>query len=197
MRNTRRTNLLMTGSRGLTLLETVVAIAIASIILMIMGDIFIAQGRFFDIQQAVSETQIHAFRALDTAGPFLASADSILASRTINSQAYVTGTNTLIVRMPSIDDTGDVVAGSYDYLALGLNPANPTQFMYDLQSAAGTARVSGKFVKALFVDKLIFRYNTVSPTSASVIDLYIRTSKTVRGRTIQTPLGRVYYLGVN
>lgn len=182
-------------SPGLTLLETIIAIGIASIVMLVLSGIFLAQGRFFAIQDAISETRIHSSRVLDTAGLFLSSADSVIANHTINGRAYVTSTNTLIVRLPSLDDSGDIVSGNYDYLALGLNPDDPTRFMYDLQSATGTARTSGKFVKAQFVDKLIFRYNTVSPTSATVIDLYVRTTKTARDRIIQMPLGRIYYIG--
>lgn len=184
-------------ARGMTLMELIVAIALSSIVAMVLGGVFLAQSRFYALQDAISETQLDAGRALDTAGLFLSSADSVLTSQTINGHAYATGTNTLVVRLPSIDASGDIVVGSYDYAAFGLDPDDVANFMYDIQASANSARVSGKFVKATLVDKLIFRYNTVSTTAASIIDFYIRTAKIAHGRTILTPSGRLYYLGTN
>ena len=180
---------------GMTLLELVVSIAIGSIMFMILGAVFIGQGRYFAIEDAIAETQYNAFQAVDTVGLFASSASRVLASRTINGTAYATGTNTVVLELPSINGSGDVVANAYDYVAIGLDPTNATRFMYDIDAATGTDRTDGKFVKASLVETVIFRYNTVNQASATAIDLTIRTVKSARGRTIRTPLGKIYYLG--
>lgn len=185
----------MNKNPGFTLLELTVSVAVSTVIMLVLGGIFLAQGRFFDIQGALSETQINSFRAIDTVGLYASSAKDVVAGRTINSQAYTSGTSTVILELSSINASGAIIANTYDYIALGQNPTNSSQFIFDIDSATGSSRLDGKFVKGLLVDKVIFRYNTVSPSAATVLDLFIQTTKTVRGRTIKTPMGKLYYLG--
>lgn len=183
-------------ARAFTLLELAVTMAVGSIIFLILGAIFLAQAQFFAIQNAIAETQVNAFRALDTTGSFVGSAKSVVSSQIINGTTYSTTTTLVVLQLPSIDASGNIISTTYDYVALGKDPAtNTSQFMFDIQSGAGSSRLNGKFVKALLVDKVIFRYNTVVPANATTIDLYIRMSENARGRTITAPLGKIYYLG--
>ncbi len=182
-------------TRGTTILELAVSIAIAAMMFLIVGGIFIAQGRYLGIEDAISQTEYQAFQALDTAGLFLGSADRIVSSRAINGTTYTTGTSTVVVEIPSVDASGTIIGSTFDYVAIGQDPSNAAQFMYAIDSATGTHRLDGKFVKALLVDKVIFRYNAVDPTAATAVDLYVRTAKTARGRVIRMPIGKIYYLG--
>ena len=182
-------------SRAFTTFELVVSIAIASVMFMIVGAIFIAQGRYLAIEDAIAETQYYAFQVVDTVGLYASPAKSVVSSRTINGSAYVSGTSTVIFELPSIEADGDVIVNSYDYVAIGVDPSDATQFMFDIDAATNSVRLNGKFVKAELVSKLIFRYNTVNATAATAVDLYIRTSKNARGRIIRMPLGKIYYLG--
>lgn len=181
--------------RGSTILELAVSIAIGALMFFILGAIFIAQGRYFAIEDATSETQYNAFQAIDTVGLFAGSATQVLSSRTIGGTDYTSGTSTLVLKMPSYDASGNVISLTYDYIAFGLDASDPTRFAYHLDAATGSQRLGGDFLKASLVDKLIFRYNTVDPADATAIDMYIRTSETVRGQTVTMPLGKVFYLG--
>jgi hypothetical protein len=180
---------------GLTLLELAVSIAIGTMIMMILGGIFLAQGQYFAIEDAIAETQINAFNAVDTAGLYMTSAKRVMASQTINGTLYTTGDSLVVLELPSVNASGAIIAATYDYIAIGQDPTDATRFMFDIQKGTGSARINGKFVKARLVDKVIFRYNTVTTTSATAIDLYVRTTKNARGRAIYAPLGKVFYLG--
>jgi prepilin-type N-terminal cleavage/methylation domain-containing protein len=185
----------MHAPKGLTLLEVMVSMGIASVVFAILGGIFLAQGRFFAIQDAVSETQVHAFRAVDATGLFMNSAKRVMASQNINGTAYSTTSTMVVLELPSITASGGLIGNTFDYVAIGLESATSTLFVYDLQAGAGSDRQPGKFTMAQFVDKVIFRYNTVTPADASSIDLYVRTMKEARGSTIYAPLGKIFYLG--
>ena len=63
--------------QGATLIELVVSIAILAIIFMIMGMIFLAQGQFFAIQDAIAETQVEAFEAVDSISKYMSSANAV------------------------------------------------------------------------------------------------------------------------
>lgn len=182
-------------ARGVTTLELAVSLAVAAVIFTILGSIFIAQGRYFAVEDAIAETQYNAFQILDTVGLHAVSSGEVIGSRTINGTAYATGTSTLIVQMPSIDSSGDIIANTYDYAAFGLSASDPTRFVVDIDAGTNSARVDATRLPGSLVDKLIFRYNAVDPTAATAIELYVRTRKGARGQTILTPLGKIYYLG--
>lgn len=177
------------------MLELAVSIAVGAIIFLILGGIFLAQGRFFAIQDALSETQYNAFLVADTVGLYASSAQEVVSGRTINGTAYTTGTNTVIFRLPSVDADGDVIGGAYDYVALGLAPADSSRFMFDIDAATGSDRLDGQYVRASLVKAVIFRYNAVDPADATNVELYVLTETDARGQTVSTPLGKIYYLG--
>jgi hypothetical protein len=180
--------------RGVTLLELAVSVAVGSVIFFILGAIFLAQGQYFAIEDAIAETQVQAFQAADAVGLYTSSARRVVASRTVNGTAYASGDALVILELPSIDASGNVLANVYDYVAVGRDPNAAVLFIVDIERGTGSARQNGKFVRASLVDKVIFRYNTVDITAATALDLYVRTSKNARGRTILTPLGKLYYL---
>jgi hypothetical protein len=184
-----------TPPRGVTLLELMVTIGIGTMIFVILGAIFLAQARFFSIQDALAETQIHAFRSIDTMGLYVISAKRVVPSATINGATYSTTNSLVVLELPSINSSGALIASIYDYVALGKESATSTNFMFDMQAGTGSTRLTGKFNKAQLVDKVIFRYNAVNSASATAIDMYVRTKKDARGQTIYTPLGKIFYLG--
>ena len=76
-------------ARGVTTLELAVSMAVAAIIFTILGAIFIAQGRYFAIEDAIAETQYNAFQIVDTVGIYALSSSGVIGSRTITGTAYV------------------------------------------------------------------------------------------------------------
>ena len=180
---------------GATILELAVSIAIASIMFTILGAIFLAQGRFVAIHDAISETQLASFNALDGAGLYTQSARAIVASATVNGTAYVTGNELVILELPSIDASDEIIVSTYDYVAIGLNPSATNTFIIDVDADPASSRTDLTRTMTDLVDKVIFRYNAVDATEANAFDLYIRALKDARGSAVTTPVGRIYYLG--
>ena len=182
-------------TRGVTTLELAVSTAVAAVIFTILGAIFIAQGRFFAIQDAIGETQYNAFQILDTAGLYALSASAIVPNRTISGTAYTTGTSTVVLEVPSVNASDEVLVNAYDYVAMGVSPDDSSRFFVAIDASTNSARTDASRLPGSLVDKLIFRYNAVDPTAATAIELYVRTRKDARGQVILTPLGKIYYLG--
>jgi hypothetical protein len=182
-------------TRGVTTLELAVSTAVGATIFTILGAIFIAQGRYFAIEDAIAETQYQAFQILDTAGLYALSSSGVVSSRTIGGVAYSTGTSTVVLELPSIDGSDSVLVNAYDYVAMGLDPDDASRFTVAIDASTNSARVDALRSPGSLVDKLIFRYNTTDPTAATAIELYVRTRKDARGQEILTPLGKIYYLG--
>lgn len=179
----------------MTTLELAVSMAIGAMVFTILGSIFIAQGRYFSIEDAIAETQYNAFQAVDTVGLYALSATQVVGSRTINGTTYASGTSTLVLELPTTDADGDPVADAYDYVAFALYPADPTRLVVDIDAGTNSALADATRLPAALVEKLIFRYNAVDPTAATTVEMYVRTRKDARGRTVLMPLGKIYYLG--
>ncbi|HTK60098.1 MAG TPA: prepilin-type N-terminal cleavage/methylation domain-containing protein, partial [Candidatus Baltobacteraceae bacterium] len=128
-------------ARGVTMLELAVSMAVAGVVFTILGAIFIAQGRYLAIEDATAETQYNAFQILDTVGLYAISADAPIGSRTINGTAYSTGTSTLVLELPTVDQNGDLVAATHDYVAFGLSPSDPTRFVVDYDAGTNSSRI--------------------------------------------------------
>src|SRR5687768_12371434 len=110
---------------GVTTLELAVSMAVSAMIFTILGTIFIAQGRYFSVEDAVAEAQYNAFQAVDTVGLYALSATQVVGGRTINGTAYASGTSTLILELPSVDTDGEVVPSTFDYVAFAIYPSDP------------------------------------------------------------------------
>jgi prepilin-type N-terminal cleavage/methylation domain-containing protein len=181
--------------RGVTLLELSVSVAIGALMFVIMGTIFLAQAQFFAIEDAIAETQVSAFQAIEATGQAAVPARRVLSGRTVNGTAYVTGDSLVVLEIPAVGASGDIIVNGWDYAAVGQDPSDATKFIVDIDAYTGSERPDGKQIKATLVDKVIFRYNNASTTSATAIDVYVRMGKNARSRTIYTPLGKVYFLG--
>jgi len=181
--------------RGVTTIELAVSMAVGAMVFTILGAIFIAQGRYFAIEDAIAETQYNAFQILDTTGLYALSASGVVGSREINGTTYASGTSTVVLALPSIDAAGTLLVNTYDYVALGTAADDPTRFVVDIDADPASDRVDATRYPGALVDRLIFRYNAVDPTEATAIELYVRTRKDARGQAILTPLGKIYYLG--
>jgi Tfp pilus assembly protein PilW len=179
---------------GFTTMELLITIGIASMMFAIVGSVFLTQSRYHAIADAINQTQYQGFQTLDTIGLYTDSAKRVVSGSSINGQAYTTSTSTIILELPSIDASGAVLSNTYDYIALGIDPADSTQFMFDIDAATGSDRISGKFIKAHLIDKLIFRYNTVNTSAATSIDVYVRTIATARNQNFTTSLGKIFHL---
>lgn len=181
--------------RGATLLELTVSMAISAIMFTILGSVFIAQSRFVAVHDAISETQLGSFNALDATGLYTASAKQIIASATLNGTAYTTSTELVILEIPAIDSNDDIIDATYDYVAIGLDPSATNTFIIDFDAHVSSDRRDLSRKITSLVEEVIFRYNTVNTTDANTIDLFVKTSRETRGITVRTPVGRIYYLG--
>ncbi len=175
-------------------MELIVTMAISSIMFAIVGAIFLTQSRYHAAEDAINQAQYQGFQALDTIGLYTDSARRVVSSRIVNGRAYESGTSTVVLELPSVDASGNILSGAYDYVALGIDPSDKATFILDIDAATGSDRIDGTYVKASLVDKLIFRYNTVNVTTATSIDVFVRTAISVRNRTHTKSLGKIYYL---
>lgn len=120
-------------------------------------------------------------------------ASSVLNSRQIDSVTYTTANNELVLAVPSIDSSGDIIPGSVDYVVYHLNSTDTSVLERIVGAGALSARPSGVHVVARDVSAIIFSSGgtglTLVPVLSSIsnvsIDLSIG-SQVLGGRDLQS-----------
>ena len=94
---------------------------------------------------------------------------------------HTTSSSALVLKIPTVNSSGQIISGSYD---TGVYRRNPSALLelYELTDAGfGSARFDGTHLIARFVTNLLFRYNNSDYSSASTATVFLKTGTTVRG----------------
>jgi type II secretory pathway component PulJ len=176
---------------GFTLIEVTIVIALFIIILLALMQFFVSYNTRFALDQAQVATASSAGTAMASLAEDVRVADDIVATHTFSGTTYTTGTNVLVLELPSIDSTGTVITTTSDYIAYYLSNG----MIYRVIAAdAGSARHSGTKELSDSGNSLSFTYSNADPTLASSVVVDIVTSKVNRGETIQTHLTNTLHL---
>jgi type II secretory pathway pseudopilin PulG len=172
--------------RGMTLAETLSAIGIMTIVLLIVTQIFIINYDVAIKQTSRIDNDVGAVFAVRRISDAARGATAVVASRTINGTAYTTGTDTLILRIPSLDSSSNIIADTYDYIAFYRDAASPTKVFTDTETGSGSARLGGKRLMTAYNQIMAFRYNNATLSSADRVSVYLVNKQTVKGAQFTT-----------
>jgi len=178
--------------KGINLIEIIVVISIISLLSIILVDVFLAHGRLFNLESADSDFGLQGAQALDAVGRTIRVADKVLSAKTINSENYTASAGTLILEMPSIDETGKVISGSYDYAALFFDG---NKIFLSQEVGLGSSRPSFKRLLSDSVGQMKFIYNNNDCDSVEAVFAELTLSKSVSGRTRSFSLSKKFNLG--
>jgi prepilin-type N-terminal cleavage/methylation domain-containing protein len=181
-------------SRGFTLMETVIVIFIVSIVMMGISALFINFNNSYAIQNGMINNAYSASQFLNETGKLALQARSIVGTRSFAGISYTTSSSTLILEIPSVANSGDIVANTYDYALIKLSSSTVHR---TLEANASSARVSGTKQLSDAVTSLAFTYNNATPSQASRITIDITTQTTVKQKVTQTHLTQQVYLRNN
>jgi prepilin-type N-terminal cleavage/methylation domain-containing protein len=180
----------MRNQKGFTLIETIVAIGIATIILAGLLEMFINFNKIYNGQQGtarVTGSSAAIANALQTA---VSQAVQVEASTTISGTTYTTDTDTLVLKLPSVNSTGSMVTAKYDYAvfyvtgtsmyekisvdAASSRPAitkllsdtiNQTSFTYDNGDVTLATKVNADIILRLAISRQTFSHRLKQTTS--------------------------------
>lgn len=164
-------------NKGLTLIETLITIAISAAMLAALANLFAAFTSLYSFQQTAKEqgdatgTLIHDVEAL--ALP----ADHILASHTFAEGSYSSGTNVLVLEVPALDTNGAVLPDHYDYAAFYLSGTSAYRL---INADASSARHSGVTTLGTSVRSLTFSYDNPDVSQATQVAVDVVASSTYR-----------------
>ncbi len=177
--------------KGFTLIETMVTIAIFILVSLALGYFYVYYYKIFHTQQALISVAGSASLAANELQNAVLQADQILVSHNFSGTVYNTGQNILVLELPSIDGSGNIVSGKYDYLVFY---ATSTHLYKLVQANAQSSRPSGSRQLSDTVSTFTFTYNNGDLTQADKIDVDMNLQTVANRQTIPYHLHQTLYL---
>lgn len=179
------------NKRGFSIIEAIFASAILIFVLGAFAVLYINFSKFYNRQQAEINIGNSAREAVKELQSAVLQADQIAASHTFSGTAYSTDQDTLVLEIPSVDGSGDIVSGKHDYVVFYLTGNN----LYRLIDAdAASNRSSGQNQISDAVSALTFTYNNPNLALATKIDVGLQLQTIAGGQTISYNLNQKIYL---
>lgn len=159
--------------RGFTLVETLVVIAIFSIVSVAITGIFRGHSdlyRLFDAEaRAGTASRMIADRMLYS----IREADMVLASHDFAGIIHASGADELVLRIKTVDAAGNFIPGSFDYLAYYRDSAAPEKLFEIIDASSGSRRNSGTRQLADVTREVSLTYNTSDFAAVKTVDVKV------------------------
>ena len=159
--------------RGFTLIEIVVVIFLAMIVLLALFTLFDRHGDLYNYQQALMRASGSNRTAFNEINKYVLQSYRVLASQEVNSTFYASDINTMVLQIPAVNNSGDIIANTYDYAVFDLDGAELKQIV---QANAASSRLSLDRQLSDNVTSLVFSYDSLDFSAVKKVTVDIATS---------------------
>jgi len=177
--------------RGFTLIETVVVVAISAVALIALANLFFIFNSIYGYQQAFMAAAGSSGASMNAFELSVLPAGQILASHDFSGTTYSSGANTLVLELPSVNSSGDIIQGTNDYVAFY---TSSTKLYRLTQAAAGSVRVSELKQLSATLLSLDLTYDNADLTKATNVIVDIQTRSSFKQQTVRSHLSEQLYL---
>ena len=177
----------MDYSKGFTLVETLIVITIAALVGAILVAIFVSSNSLFYQQSARIAQGVSLNSAVSQIRESIKAGVFVVSSYPQPSPVYTTSSQTIVLALPAIDSTGQVIEAVYDYLIITKDATNPKILRKIILPDSTSSRKSENRVLTTKLSEITFLYqdqlgNQTSPTSASEINFTVNISEKTTGQ---------------
>lgn len=176
---------------GFTLIETIIVIALSVLALGALTNLFLIFNSIYGYQQISMATAGSSAAAMNAFEAAVLPAEEVLASHDFSGTTYSSGATTLVLQLPAVDSSGNIIPNAKDYVAFYTSSTN----LYRLvQASAGSMRVSGRTQLSTTLSSLSFTYDDSDFTNVTNIIADIQTQAQFKEETVQSNLHEQLYL---
>ena len=166
------------SQRAFTLIETVVVIAFSVSVMIALGVLIFNFTKTSAYDQALAQSSGSATALMREIELLTFPADAVLQTHTFpGGIIYTSSTTTLVLEIPSIDNSGNVIATMHDYAAFYLVGTNAYRL---LDKSNSSSRTAGTKQFSSTISSLSFSYNNADFTKVSTTTVDIRTQVWVK-----------------
>ncbi|MBI4415027.1 MAG: hypothetical protein HY566_02190 [Candidatus Kerfeldbacteria bacterium] len=169
---------------GTTLVETLFTVLIIAVVLTIASAMFIVLLRTYSLYTIRADLVLSASKIAEEVARNANLAFGVEASRTINSTVYVSGGETVIFTIASIDAGGNMIPGTFDSVVLTADPLDSTRLLEVTDANAASSRQNTTRLLGENVKDYHFSYRDASPTTSNEIFFGVTMAKIFRSSII-------------
>jgi prepilin-type N-terminal cleavage/methylation domain-containing protein len=181
----------ISSSRGFTLIETIVVVTVFTILMIGLIGIYLNFGSYLATEQKTAEVVHSASRLTSQVHDMTLQANAVAASYVFSGTTYTSGSTTLVLELPSVNASGDIVTNAHDYVVFY---ATNTKAYKIVDSAIGSARVGATIRLSDTLGSLTFTYDNATPSLASKVDVDVQTQAQTKQGLVQTRVHEQAYL---
>jgi prepilin-type N-terminal cleavage/methylation domain-containing protein len=162
-------------NRAFTLIEIILVVALSTLLFLALTSLYHSFTQLYAQESAGYSARTSAGRVIRGVESVVLPASRILSSHTFSTGLYVTGAETLVVEIPSVDEGGSLMVGFYDYAVVY---QDGTSALLRIEAGEGSARVSRQVTLGTSILNLDFSYDNIDVTNAHSVT----TAITVRAQ---------------
>jgi hypothetical protein len=168
-------------TRGFSLVETVIVAGLSSAMMVALGCLIYN----FNITSSYQKTFMQSSNSASTIMREVASltipASAVLQTRTFSGTPRSSSSTVLVLEIPSIDSSRNVIANTYDYVVFYVVGTNAYRL---IEKNVLSTRLSGTKQLSSTVKSLTFTYNDADFTKVTTVTVDIQTQAQSKGETI-------------
>lgn len=178
-------------SRGFTLIEVATVVFIFSLIVIALYTVYTNYDKILAQQEIYIDTAGSIGASFNDIRSSVLQADHVVSSHTFSGTTLTSTTTSLVLELPSIDSSGNIVAASYDYVGYYMT-GTKLERLSDINAAS--ARTSSSRALSATLNTLSFTYDNVDPASVTNVTVDATTSETYRTKSTTAHLRETMYL---
>lgn len=180
----------MTSNKGFSLFELLLAVAISVVIGGLMVRIFVQNTSFFNLQQSKVSGNIDLNNMTQIINSDLRSSVSVAIGYPVVSPTYTSSDTVLVLKIPSIDSSKNIITNLYDYIVIAKDSQKPLILREIVYPDAGSSRASSNKVLTTGLSSVRFLYFDVnkmqtSPDQSTTVNFTVNVKDGI-GRDTQT-----------
>lgn len=169
-------------SRAFTLIEVIITIALSTILMLAVTQLYDVYGRIILFQHSSITVALDGSTIMDAVRTAGMQASHVVTTHTFSGISYNSGTTTVLFELPAIDASGFTIPNEYDYMGIYASSTSVYRF---IDTASGSSRISGEKRLTNVLNALSFTYDNPNFPSITSVMVDATTSIMVRGEAVQ------------
>ncbi len=179
------------NSRGFSIVETVVVVFIFGLIVVVIYTVYSNYSGVIGTQEALMDTAGSLSATMVDIEKSVNQADKVVSTHTFSDTTVTSTSTSLVVEMPAVDASGNIVTNIYDYIGYY---ATGTKAVRVVDAAASSSRQTSSRSFSQTLSALKFTYDNSDLTLVTNITVDATTSTVVKQKTITSHLKQTDYM---
>lgn len=173
----------MKRGRGFTIAEIVVVVGLFALLSVFIVGVYISHNQLFYSQSAEINAVGTARAVMDDLTDNIREAREVATSYIHNLVTYTSDSDTLVLRLPAIDSSGNPIAAAFDYVIYYIDAADATRLRKIVSVNPLSSRRAEEKLLTDYLNSIALTYNNSPMETATRVTINLVTQDSVRLNT--------------